>query len=166
MGVWLEDPGGRQVVFDPGSSLAWLLGPRVDSLLLMGGLAESPGAEVWSAPPEVQDLREPEVDGDDWHFGSPKPTRLAPAQPVPDRAANVVEAGGALEPEASWVLTLLDLDTFEYEEITCEFDGDGVLLASDAEEISQSLRSRPGSLAWGVEHRVEGIVIERSGGRL
>lgn len=166
LGVWLEDPGGRQVVFDPGSSLAWLLGPRVDSLLLMGGLAESPGAEVWSAPPEVQDLREPEVDGDDWHFGSPKPTRLAPAQPVPDRAANVVEAGGALEPEASWVLTLLDLDTFEYEEITCEFDGDGVLLASDAEEISQSLRSRPGSLAWGVEHRVEGIVIERSGGRL
>jgi hypothetical protein len=167
-GVRLEDGGGQHVVFDPGSSLAWLLGPRVDSLLLMGELAEGAGAEVWAAPPSVPDLSEPAIDGDDWYFGHPKPSRIAPSPPTSDPAAELDDAGAELRPpqEESWILTLLDLESFEYVEILCEFDGDGSLQAEDAEEISQSLRSVPGSLAWGVEHRVDGVVIERSGGRL
>jgi hypothetical protein len=167
-GVWLEDGGGRHVVFDPGSSLAWLLGPRVDSLLLMGVLAEAPGAEVWSAPPSVPGLSEPEVDGDDWHFGSPLPASPAPLEPPTETEESADEEFELerLAPEESWSLTLLDLETLEYIEIPCEFDDEGLLNAPEAEEVSQTLRSRPGSLAWGVEHRLDGAVIERSGGRL
>ena len=174
VGVWLEDAGGRHVVFDPGSSLAWLLGPRVDSLLLMGVLAESAGAEVWPAPPPVPALSEPEVDDEDWHFGSPKPSRPVrvdpPAEDTEERGVERGdERGDELEGaplEARWTLTLLDLETLEYVEVPCEFDDEGSLHAPEAEEISQSLRSQPGSLAWGVEHRIGGVVIERSGGRL
>lgn len=160
-GVWFGAPGERQAVFDTGRSLDWLLGPRVDSLMLMGDLAESPAAEVWARPPAISGHLEPEIDGDDWHLGTPASQAL---EGLPGTLP-----GGDLDEEAieeQWVLTLLDLESFEYEEIPCEVDEDGALSAPDAEEISQALRRAPGSLAWGIERRLGSVVIERSGGRL
>ena len=45
-------------------------------------------------------------------------------------------------------------------------DEEGVLVVPDAEELALELRSRPGSLAWGLECRVGGVLVERAGGRL
>lgn len=148
-GVWLIDGEGLTAVFDPGSELSWLLGPRIDSLLLVGELAEAAGAEAWKRPPSVGGLAEPAVDRDDWHFGDPAPL-------------------GLLDPELeeSWRLVLLDLDTFDSAEVLCRVDGEGALVAPGAEELAQELRTRPGSLAWGLERRVEGRVLERLSGRL
>jgi hypothetical protein len=147
-GVWLQDGEGRTAVFDPGSDLDWLLGQRVDSLLLMGELAEMHGAEVWAAPPAIPNLIEPAVDGDDWSLGSPKPLIYLDT--------SLVE---------SWHLTLLDLDSLKSLTLDCELDSRGMLVAQDAEELSQGLRNQPGSLAWGLERRVGDLVLQRVGGR-
>ncbi len=148
-GVWLSDADHRMAVFDPGQDLPWLLGNRVDSLLLMGELAQAQGAELWPSPPQIVEMLEPAIDDDDWHLGRP--------------AVRLKFGAGLLE---SWRLTLFDLVTWEYEVIECVLDGRGDLMAPDAEEISQGLRFEPGSLAWTVERRVGDVVIERGTGRL
>lgn len=149
VGVWVTDAQGRQAVFDTGSRLEWLLGPKVDSLLLMGELAESRGADVWARPMQLGGALEPRIDEENWRLGQPEFIEFE-----------------EVSLQQSWILTLLDLQSFEYREILCELDEQGVLSAPGAEEISQALRRSPGSLAWGLERRVEGLVIERTGGRL
>lgn len=158
-GPWFESDGGRQAIFDTGSSISWLLGPRVDSLLLMGDLAETAGASVLPSPPLLDFPVEPEIDDDDWHLGV-----LPEPEPEQDQPDSVDSEPTPLSNE--WYLTLLDLQSYEFVEILCELDDDRSLNAPDAEEISQRLRQSPGSLAWGVEHRIDGALIARSGGRL
>jgi len=166
VGIWTKGPEGPRAVFDPGTSLAWLLGPRVDSLLLMGTLADAPEAAVFSAPPPVPGVSGPlleEEDDDDWEFR-------------PIAAELCLPAGGEEEwPEASeeaWVLTLLDLEGYAYAEIECEFEEadeegeDGRWVAPDVATTAAALRVEGGRLAWGFEHRVGGVVVERSRGRL
>jgi hypothetical protein len=148
-GVWLNDSDHRVAVFDPGQDLAWLLGNRVDSLLLMGELAATEGAELWPSPPLIPELVEPAIDDDDWHLGRPDGSLMTSS-----------------DAEESWRLTLFDLVTWEFEEVECEVDSRGDLMAPDAEEISQGLRFEPGSLAWTLERRVGDVVIERGTGRL
>jgi hypothetical protein len=163
VGIWTEGPNGLRAVFDPGTSLAWLLGPRIDSLLLMGHLADTAGAEVYAAPPPVPGVTEPALDEDeeDWVF---QPTSSELIRPL----------GG----EELWILTLLDLEGYAYAEIECEFEEaepgdeddeafvpDGFWIAPDAAGLATSLRRRKGGLAWALERRIEGQIIERSRGR-
>jgi len=155
-GLWSAE--GEQAVFDTGSSLAWLLGPRVDGLLLMGDLAEAERAEVWASPPDLGEGLEPAVDGDDWHLGRPEPALLDAFTPP--------ATGEALESAQPWTLVLLDLETYAHAEIPCELDEDDGLVAPDAEERAQELRRSPGSLAWALELRVGGAVVGRRSGRL
>jgi hypothetical protein len=148
-GVWLQDGEGLTAVFDPGSELRWLLGPRIEDLLPLGELAAAPEVEAWSRPPAIQGVRAPSVDGDAWDLGRPSP--LAPLDP---------------ELELTWRLVLLDLERLEGAELAGELDADGVLVVPGAEERAVELRTRPGTLAWGLERRVGGVLVERSGGRL
>lgn len=148
-GVWLQDEAGLTAVFDPGSELAWLLGPRIDELLLLGELAEAPEAEVWSRPPAPSRLQPPSVDDEAWSFG--RPAALAALDP---------------ELEVTYRLALLDLDRLESATLEGRLDEEGVLVVPDAEELALELRSRSGSLAWGLECRVGGVLVERAGGRL
>ena len=69
------------------------------------------------------------------------------------------------------MLTLLDLEGYGYAEIDCEFEEaeeegeDGLWIAPDAAAAAAALRSTEGTLAWALERRVEGVVLERSRGR-
>ena len=148
-GVWVALEGGRRAVFDTGATLEWLLGPRVDSLLLLGSLADAPGAEVWNRPLEIPGVSGLEIRGEDWWF-SPE---------VDDTDLS----GGE---RSEWVLTLLDLADLRYLEVPCELEAGEGLVAEDAEELVERFWSGRSRLAWALERRVKGVVLSRSGGRL
>jgi len=165
VGIWTAGPEGPRAVFDPGTSLAWLLGPRVDILLLMGSLADVPGAEVFSAPPPVPGVSGPIVDEEDEEDWSFRPIAAELSRPASG------EEEWPIDSEETWVLTLLDLEGYAYAEIDCEFEEaeeegeDGVWIAPDAAATAAGLRSAEGTLAWALERRIEGVVLERSRGR-
>jgi hypothetical protein len=148
-GVWVRLEGGRRAVFDTGATLEWLLGPRVDSLLLLGSLADAPGAEVWATPPPIAGVSDLEIRGEDWWF--------SPALDDTDLF------DGA---RSEWVVTLLDLADLRYLEVPCEYEPGEGLVAEDVEELVERFWSGRSRLAWALERRVGEVVLGRSGGRL
>ncbi len=147
-GVWVLREGRHLAVFDPGGSLEWLLGPRVDSLLMLGILRDAREAELRPTEPAVEGVAGFEIRNEDWWF-----------VPREDDAALL---GGA---ESEWVVTLLDLADLRYLEVQCEFDGD-VLVAEEVEVVVRHFWSGRARLAWALERRVNGVVISRTSGRL
>lgn len=153
LGAWVEVEDGVRAVFDPGGDPEWLLGPRVDSLLLMGPLADAAQAEVHATPPTVAGVDGFEIRSEDWWFAPSAPCRVH------------------AEEERSWILTLLDLAELRTLELPCLERDDGTLLVEDAEEVLQLFWSGRGALVWALERRaaVEGgrdVVVARSWGSL
>ncbi|HIG10525.1 MAG: hypothetical protein ABGY71_02010 [bacterium] len=148
-GVWLRSGEGRRAVFDPGGRLEWLLGPRLDSLLLIGSLAEAQDAEVWPTPPRVQGVVGFGMRGEDWTF-----------------LPRISDEELLFEGTSEWVVTLFDLVDWSYLEIPCEVDVEERVLAPEVEDFLRHVWSGRGHLAWSLERRVEGLVVARSKGRL
>ncbi|MCB9915111.1 MAG: hypothetical protein H6828_08180 [Planctomycetes bacterium] len=149
-GAWVRDEAsGWSAAFDPGGSLEWLLGPRVDNLLLMGPLADTAGARALAAPPPVPGVESYELRDEDWWF---TPTTLAPEL--------------AADAEVEWALVLLDLAELRRLDVPCELEDDTWVVAEDVEALLPHVWSGAGRLAWALELRVDGVVLARSGGRL
>lgn len=146
-GVWTRGEDGPVARFDLERSFRWMLAERVKRVWLDDELAVLVQAQLLAALPEVPGVARPEQRGDDWVAH-------------PEWAACPEPRGDELEP----VLTLLDLETFQYLEIPGTRRGDELVFA-DAEDFARARWREGGALAWSVELRAAGQALARTRGR-
>jgi len=146
-GVWtsLDDP--PTAIFDLSSSLAWLLGGRVQQVWSARGWIRMREAVLLEALPTPGVDFVPRREGADWFFDAPH---------------------GVFDPSAGaeWWVGLLDLDSWDWVELRGEETPGGSLhVRGAAAHVAGRLRAGPGPVAWTLEQRRDGLAVQRIRGR-
>lgn len=148
-GVWLKGSEGPEAIFDLSRSFAWLCGKRIRRLSFQQAPAQIVWTEVLEDAPVCREAIEPRARGDDWILTPP-----AGSAPVP------------LAGEGRWVLGLLGLARFEFEELSASPAAAGEIVFPGAANFEKRvLRAHGGPLAWMLTYRIGKTDVARRGGR-
>ncbi len=140
-GVWTSVDDPATVVFDLSSSLAWILGGRVQRIWSARGWIGMREAVLLDALPTPDGDAVPRVEGSDWFFDAPH---------------------GAHGTRGEWWVELLDLETWGWVELRAEITAGGSLHIRGAAAHEEAvLRAGPGPVAWTLEQRRDGVAIQR-----
>lgn len=149
LGVWIQGEDGLEARFDLARERSWLLSGRVQGVRFPGALAQRIGALARAQVPSLPDSVTPLRVGGDWLFD-----------------VGEVHLPEPLRGQVTWVLALLDMQTFDLEEFILRDVGGGKLRAPLlAAEADRHFAAGGGQLAWVLEARLEGVALARAQGR-
>lgn len=148
-GVWLRGDGASQAHFDLERRWTWLLGGRVRSVWLVGGLSSITAARLTPGPPALEGPV-PRPVGEDWTFDA------TGAAPVPR----------PLTGELRWRLEVLDVSRLEVRGFAPS-EVAGLRLRFPGVDAWATARQDEGAeLVWFLDLVCDGVPLARASGRL